>query len=371
MPCASHFARSKLLRLGLEHLDELAPDDLALGFGVDHAGQMAEELRARIDRDHPGMQPAGEHLHHHRALVQPQQAVVDEHAGQLVADRAVDQRRGHARIDTARQAEDHLLVADLLADARHRLVDVVAHHPVGLRLRDPEHEAVQQLAALGGVCDLGVELHAVVAACFVGHAGDGTARRARHQLEAGRQRGNLVAVAHPDLQHAVALDGAEVLDAFEQLRVAMRAHLGVAELAVVGGLDPAALLHRHREHAVADAQNRHPQVPHRLRRAQLVLLVGRGVAARQDDAFRRERADERVAHIVRVDLAEHVRLAHATRDQLRDLGAEVEDQDLVVHGGGQAQVVDAAAASISRLRRSPLKWRTAITIEAACSRAQK
>ena len=83
-----------------------------------------------------------------RALVQAQQAVVDEDAGQLVADRAVDQRRGDARIDAAGQAEDHLVVADLLADARHRLVDVVAHHPVGLRAADVEHEAVEQLAAL-------------------------------------------------------------------------------------------------------------------------------------------------------------------------------------------------------------------------------
>ena len=94
------------------------------------------------------MQAAGEHLHHHAAFVEAQQAVVDEDAGELVADRAVDQRRGDARIDAARQAEDDLLVADLLADARDRLVDVVAHHPVGLRAGDVEHEAVQQVAAL-------------------------------------------------------------------------------------------------------------------------------------------------------------------------------------------------------------------------------
>ena len=34
-------------------------------------------------------------------LVQPQHAVVDEHAGELVADRLVDQHRGHGRIHTA------------------------------------------------------------------------------------------------------------------------------------------------------------------------------------------------------------------------------------------------------------------------------
>ena len=128
---------------------------------------------------------------------------------------------------------------------------------------------------LHGVRDLGMELHAVVAARLVGHAGDRAARRRGHQLEAGRQLGDLVAVAHPDLEHAVAFGRREVLDAVEQPRVAVRPHLGVAELAVRARLDLAAELHRHREHAVADAEHRHAEIPHRLRRAQLVLLVGR------------------------------------------------------------------------------------------------
>jgi hypothetical protein len=62
------------------------------------------------------VQLADEHVHHHVALVQAQQAVVDKHAGQLVADGAVDQRRRHRRIDAAGQAEDDFLVTHLLAD---------------------------------------------------------------------------------------------------------------------------------------------------------------------------------------------------------------------------------------------------------------
>jgi hypothetical protein len=41
------------------------------------------------------VQLADEHVHHHVAFVQAQQAMVHKHAGQLVADGAVDQRRGH------------------------------------------------------------------------------------------------------------------------------------------------------------------------------------------------------------------------------------------------------------------------------------
>ena len=129
----------------------------------------------------------------------------------------------------------------------------------------------------------------------------------------------------------MALAGREVLDRLEQARVAARPHLGVAELAMRARLDLAAELHRHREHAVADAEHGNAELEHRVGRAQLVLLVGRSVAARQDDPLRRELADERIADVVRMDLAVHVRLAHAPRDQLRDLRAEVEDQDLVVH----------------------------------------
>ena len=40
-----------------------------------------------------------------------------------------------------------------------------------------------------------------------------------------------------------------------------------------------------------------------------------------------------VGDVAGMDFGEHMRLAHAAGDQLRDLGAEVEDEDLVVlHG---------------------------------------
>ena len=46
-------------------------------------------------------------------LALAQQPVVDEHAGQLVADRALHQCRGHGGVDPAGQPADHVLVADL------------------------------------------------------------------------------------------------------------------------------------------------------------------------------------------------------------------------------------------------------------------
>jgi len=265
------------------------------------------------------------------AFVQAQQPGVDEHAGELVADRLVDQGAGHAGVHAAGQAQDDLLVADLLADPGDRLVDVVAHHPVGAAAADVEHEARQQALALHRVGDLGVELDRVEAARLVGHAGHRAGRRGRHQPEARRHLDDLVAVTHPDLEHAVAFRRAEVLDALEQPGVAVRAHLGVAELAVLAALDAPAELLGHGLHAVADAQHRHAELEHRLRRPVGGFLPGRHVAAGQDDALGRELAHEGVGDVAGMDFAVDVRLAHPARDQLGDLRAEVEDQDPVVH----------------------------------------
>ena len=42
-----------------------------------------------------------EQVDHGLGLVEPQQAVIDEHAGELVADRLMDQHRGDGGIDAA------------------------------------------------------------------------------------------------------------------------------------------------------------------------------------------------------------------------------------------------------------------------------
>src|SRR5574337_1190399 len=172
--------------------------------------------------------------------------------------------------------------------------------------------------ALPRVRDLRVELHRVEAPLLVGHAGDRAAVGRGHQLEAGRQAGDLVAMAHPDREHAVALGRA-------------------AELL------------RHGLHAVADAEHRHAELEHRLRRAVGRFLVHAGMAAGQDHATQsavgRVVAHPGVGHVAGVHFAVHMGFADAPRDQLRDLGAEVEDQDFVV--------LHEISASVMRL---PKRW---------------
>ena len=84
-----------------------------------------------------------ERLHHLVAFAEAQQAVIDEHAGQLLADRTMQQRADDGRIDAAGQTEQHLVAPDLLAHARDRVRDDVAGLPARLAAADLAHEALE------------------------------------------------------------------------------------------------------------------------------------------------------------------------------------------------------------------------------------
>ena len=188
-----------MVPFALEHFDEQAADDLALFFGVGNAFQRPQELLTGIHVDDVQVHVLGEGVHYLRGLVQPQQAVVDEHAGELLADGLVDQRCGYGRIDPSAQAQNDLFLPYGLPDPGHGFRNIFGHLPVAAAAADVLHEAVQELRPLAGVRHLGVELHAVEAPLLVGHAGDRAGVGGGHQLEAGGHLRHLVAVAHPHL----------------------------------------------------------------------------------------------------------------------------------------------------------------------------
>ena len=95
-----------------------------------------------------------------RLLFQPAEETA-QGAAWMLADGAMDQGRCHTRIDATRQAKNHLFVAHLRADRRHRLGHVVAHDPVGAGAADLQHEALEHRPALHRVRDLGVKLHGI------------------------------------------------------------------------------------------------------------------------------------------------------------------------------------------------------------------
>ncbi len=258
--------------------------------------------------------------------------MVHEYASQLVADSLVDQSGSNRGIHSTGQGQNDFFVADLFADIGDSLLHVVRHVPVAHAAADVAHKAFEQGTALDSVGDFGVELDRVEAAVFIGHTGDGACRRGSHQLEAGRQRGNFIAVAHPDFEHAMAFCRSEILDTVQQLGVAVGAHFSVTEFALVGAFGNAAQLAGHGLHAVANAQNGYASVKSSGRNLQSVFGVDRRVAARQNDPFQAFLGtDEFIADITGVNFTVSTSFAYATRNKLGDLGAVIKNQNSLVH----------------------------------------
>ena len=114
--------------------------------------------------------------------------MIDEDAGELIADRLVDQQRGDGRVDPAGEPADH--AARRPTCARMRATSVARNCAMVQSPAQPAiamHEIGDERRAVRRVHHLGMELHAVELAGIVG---DGRERRAvRHAdgAEAGRQ----------------------------------------------------------------------------------------------------------------------------------------------------------------------------------------
>ena len=173
--------------------------------------------------------------------------------------------------------------------------------------------------------DLEMKLHAVIAARFIGDRGEGRVFRGGDDAKAFRQLRHAVAMAHPDGKAAALLP-----HAVEQRAVLQRRHLGAAEFAMMTAFDLAAELGRHRLLAVADAEHRHAGVENALRRAGRALVRDRARPAGEDHRLGADLGEGALGGLERRDLAIDARLAHAPRDELRHLRAEIDDQHLVV-----------------------------------------
>ncbi len=256
-----------LFRFGLEHVDELGADELALGFRIADPVEPAEEVGARVHVHQRDVVAVAEQAHDLLGLAQPHQPMVDEDAGELIADRFVDEDRGDRAVDPARQAADHPAHPDLIADVSDLGVAKAGHRPVAGAAANVAHEIGEQLAAVGGVHDLGVEHQAVALCLLVGRDRERCPFRARDDVEARRQCLDAVAVAHP---HLVLL--ADLPQAVEQRDWSDDLDKGAAELALVRADHFAAQLLMQSLLTVANSEQRNAAVEQRLRRARAVRL---------------------------------------------------------------------------------------------------
>ena len=251
---------------------------------------------------------------------------IDKDAGQLVPDGLVQQGGGDRRIDAARQAQHDIAVADLPAQPVDDLRVEQCHRPVAAAAGEVVRKIAQQFRPLRRVRDLGMKQGAVEPAAVVGDRGIGCRFARRDGAEPGRQRLDLVAMAHPHL-------GPRTLwpQPVEQQAIVGNIDKGAAEFLVLGKRNAAAQLVAHRLHAIADAEHRHAELEDEIGRARRGHMRDRSRATRQDDRARVEVPHLAVIDRIGMDLAINAAFAHPARDQLRHLAAEIEDQDAVGH----------------------------------------
>ncbi len=309
----------------LEGADELAPDDLALLLRVADTLQMTEEGIGSIHGDQTHAGGGDVVLLDLLALALAEQSVIDEHGGELVADRLVHERRGDGGVDAAGESRDDAGRADLLANARDLLVDDVATVPVGGEAGSPVQEVLEDLLSVVGVLHFWVPLHAVEALLVVAECRDGGVGGGCQDVEALGRASDLVAVAHPDVLRVR-------LAAEEHTAIVRDDGVGGTVFAQAGVRDLAAKGTRHHLEAVADAESGNAEIEDVAIERRRPRFVDRRGTAGEDERHRVLLGDVGSADRVGHDLAVHACLADPAGDELRVLRAEVDDEHGALDG---------------------------------------
>ena len=323
----------------LEDADKGLADDPALPLGVGDALEGREELRPGFDHLQADPHVLAEGALHVQALVHPHEAGVHEDAGELVAHGPVHQRRGHRGIHPAGEAAEDLLCPHGAPDALHGFGHEGAGRPVGGTAANAEEEVLDDLLAPRRVRHLGVELDAVERLVARPEGSHGKVLGGRDGDEAGRRLVDVVAVGAPD---GDLLAG---IEAVEEAAVRLLASDAQPRTAVFAPArdHPAAAVLREELHPVADTEDGDAQGEEA--GIEAGIEAGRAVAvhrqrpAREDHAAGRPLPQPGRGARGGVDLAVHPGLPDAARDELRELGAVVDDEDAaaggVSHGVGR------------------------------------
>ncbi len=323
-------------RGGLEDFDEAVADAAALFLRISDAGKISEELAAGIDDAEVDLEMVAESGLDQVALAGAEQAGIDKDAVQLRADGLVQKRGDDGGIHTAGEAADHMATADLIANAGADGIGKVGHLPIAGALAGVKEEVADEVAAVGGVGDFGVELHTDEGAlagagadCGVRAGGGGG-----DDFEIGFvQFRHLIAVTHPD----GGVTGHTVEEAAAGGAAGGDIDLSAAELAMTAATDGGPEHLTGQLHAVADAQDGDTEIKDGgvdLRRA---LVIDAGGAAGEDDAAGVQLGDLGGGHAGRDEHGKDAALADTPGDELGGLAAEVHDGDDLRASGGSGE----------------------------------
>ena len=106
VPWASQRASQDRVGLLFEYLHEQVADDLALPFRDRLRRPARQESLLGVHPNHLDARVLGKSCHYLVPFTKAQQAIVDEDAGELVADGPMDEGRRHRRIHSAGQAAE-------------------------------------------------------------------------------------------------------------------------------------------------------------------------------------------------------------------------------------------------------------------------
>src|SRR5690242_20921451 len=122
------------------------PDAAALLLGIFYALEGREEALPRVHHLEVHAEVRAERPLDLLPLVQPQQPMIDENAGEPVADRPLNEAGGYGGVNAPRQAADRaLLGAHGARNALHFLLDEVTGRPVRRAATHVEQKVVQNL----------------------------------------------------------------------------------------------------------------------------------------------------------------------------------------------------------------------------------
>ena len=138
------------------------------------------------------------------------------------------------------------------------------------------------------------------------------------------QTGEFVSVRIPDLKRV-----GQILE--QRARGVADGQGAFAEFPFLSRLDFAGQKVRQDLNAVTDAENRNAELEDAFVRQRRVFGIHAGWSAGKDQPSRLERGDIPGASVVAENAGINVALADATRDDLRVLGTEIENDNLIVH----------------------------------------
>ena len=188
-----------LFRFPFKDADKFFADDLALSLGIGDALKLGVEGFVGIYADEVEVVGAAfaKYCRHFVGFVFPQEAVIDENAGELTADGFGEENRRHRGIDAAGEGAEGPPGANLCFEISDGTVNEGVHFPVSGAAADGADKVLEHSFSLGGVEHFGVKLDGVEGPGAVFHGRDRADRRRCRYPEAFGHRSNIVGVAHP------------------------------------------------------------------------------------------------------------------------------------------------------------------------------